>query len=129
MKQYSLKTSNGKINELIDSKNRSYKIPNFCINLPFLEKEILGKEEEHTNKKLNIIIHDVYEDKRIDLEITDDLKISEIKRKYAENNSIDLKTVKIRLLFGGSELQDDNFLYQYNINDDYIIQILKINLK
>ena len=128
MKQYSLKTSKGKINELLDSKNRLYKIPNYCINLPYLEKQLLGKEEEHTNKKLNIIIQDVYENKRVGLELTDDLKISEIKRKYAENNSIDLVNVKIRLLFGGSELQDDNFLYQYNINDGYIIQILKINL-
>ena len=128
LKQYSLKTVKGKINELIDTKNRIYNVPNFCINLPYLEKQILQKEEEHKSKKLTIILHEVYDNKTINLDITDDLKISEIKRKYAENNSIDFDKVKIRLLFGGSELQDDNFLYQYNINDGYIIQILKIDL-
>ena len=121
-------TCNGKINELIDSKNRLYKVPNFCINLPFLEKFILVEEEEHNNKKLNIFLNDVYENKKVDIEITDDFKIIDIKKKYAENNSVDLDKVKLRFLYGGSELNDDNFIYQYNICNGYIIQILKINL-
>ena len=128
LKQYSLKLCNGKINELIDTKNRIYKVPNYCINLPFMERKILGEEEEHNNKKLNIFLHDVYENKKINLQLTDDLRISDVKKKYAENNSFNLDTVRLRLLYGGSELVDDNFIYQYNICNDYIIQVIKINL-
>jgi len=127
LKQYSLKTKNGKINELIDSKNRLYKIPNFCINLPYIEKHISGVEDEHKNKKLKIYLHDVYENKKIDIQLTDDFRILDIKKLYAENNSIDLTKFKLRFLYGGTELKDDNHLYQYNISEGYIVQILKIN--
>lgn len=128
MKQYSLRTSKGKINELIDSKNRQYKIPNFCINLPYIEKKIYEKEEEHTKKKLKIFLHDVYDNKKIDIEINDDLKICEIKNMYAEKISINIDTAKFRFLYGGTELDDNNHLYQYKIYDGYIIQVLKINI-
>ena len=62
------------------------------------------------------------------MEISDDLKIVEIKRIFAEINSIDLVNTKIRFLFGGSELLDDNLIYQYNLKDDYLVQVLKINM-
>ena len=88
--------------------------------------EIKEKEEEHNNKNLKLVIHDVYENKRVDIELNDDIKIYDIKKKFADENSIDLIDVKLRLLFGGTELQDENFLYQYNIKDGYIIQVLKI---
>lgn len=128
LKQYSLRTNNGKINELIDSKNRLYKVPNFCINLPYFEKYVNPKQDDHNIKKLNIFLHDVYQNKKIDLEITDDIKISEIKKRFADENSINLDNVRLRFLYGGSELLDDNFLYQYNMSDGFIIQIMKINL-
>ena len=128
MKQYSLKTAKGKINELIDGKNRQYKIPNFCINLPYIEKKIYDKEEQHTNKKLKIYLHDVYENKKIEIEITDNLKINDIKNLFAEKSLINLDKVKLRFLYGGTELIDNNHLYQYKIFDGYIIQILKINM-
>jgi len=88
--------------------------------------EIKEKEEEHNNKNLKLVIHDVYENKRVDIELNDDIKIYDIKKKFADENSIDLIDVKLSLLFGGTELQDENFLYQYNIKDGYIIQVLKI---
>lgn len=90
--------------------------------------ELKQKEEDHNNKKLKITLHDVYENKKNHVVLSDDIKVSEIKRKFADDNSIDLVNVRLRLLFGGTELQDDNHLYQYNIKDDYIIQILKINM-
>lgn len=62
------------------------------------------------------------------MEISDDLKIVDIKRIFAEINSIDLVNTKIRFLFGGTELLDDNLIYQYNLKDDYLVQVLKINM-
>jgi hypothetical protein len=70
----------------------------------------------------------VYDNKKINIELTDDFKIIDIKNLYAEKNCINLDTVKLRFLYGGAELNDNNHLYQYKIFDGYIIQILKINL-
>lgn len=69
----------------------------------------------------------MYDSKKTNINISDNIKIKDIKLQYAEHNKIDLEKIKLRLLFGGSELKDDNFLYQYKLDDGYIIQILKIN--
>ena len=114
LKKHNLTTVNGKINEIIDLKNRVYKIPNYCINLPFFEKEIHQVDESHNIKKISIHLYDVYDNKKTNLNITD--------------NQIDLSKFKLRFLFGGSELMDENFLYQYNFQEGYIIQILKVNV-
>ncbi len=121
-------TVNGKINEIIDLKNRLYKIPNYCINLPFFEKEIHQVDESHNIKKISIHLYDVYDNKKTNLNITDNIQIKDIKLKYSEHNQIDLSKYKLRFLFGGSELMDENFLYQYNFQEGYIIQILKVNV-
>jgi hypothetical protein len=123
-----LTTVNGKINEIIDLKNRLYKIPNYCINLPFFEKEIHQVDESHNIKKISIHLYDVYDNKKTNLNITDNIQIKDIKLKYSEHNQIDLSKYKLRFLFGGSELMDENFLYQYNFQEGYIIQILKVNV-
>jgi Ubiquitin family len=119
---------NGSISELMDSRNRKFKIPNYCINNPHYEMKIINVDQSHKNKNLNIILHDVYENKKTNLNFDDNVKISDIKNKYFEVNSIDRIKFKLRLLFGGAELKDDNLLYQYNFQDGYIIQILKLNV-
>lgn len=128
LKKHNLTTVNGKINELMDMRNRIFKIPNYCINLPFFEKEIHQVDESHQIKKMSIILYDVYENKKTIINITDNIQIKDIKQKYSEHNKIDSSKEKLRLLFGGSELKDENFLYQYNFQEGYIIQILKVNL-
>jgi len=128
LKKHNLTTVNGKINEIIDLKNKVYKIPNYCINLPFFEKEIHQVDESHNIKKISIHLYDVYDNKKTNLNITDNIQIKDIKLKYSEHNQIDLSKYKLRFLFGGSELMDENFLYQYNFQEGYIIQILKVKV-
>jgi len=128
LKKNNLSTVNGKINELIDVRNKIYKIPNFCINLPYFEKEILSVDETHQIKKISIVLYDVDENKKTNINITDNIQIKDIKQKYSEHNKIDLSKDKLRLLFGGSELKDENYLYQYNFQEGFLIQILKVNL-
>jgi hypothetical protein len=128
LKKHNLSTVNGKINELIDVRNKIYKIPNFCINLPYFEKEIQSVDKTHQIKKMSIVLYDVYENKKTNINITDNIQIKDIKQKYSEHNKIDLSKDKLRLLFGGSELKDENYLYQYNFQEGFLIQILKVNL-
>jgi len=129
LKKSNLETVNGKINELMDLKKKIYRIPNYCINLPFLEKTINSIEENHEIKKMSLILYDFYENKKTNINISDNIKIEEIKQRYSEHNKLDLKKIKLRLLFGGAELKDENYLYQYNFQENYIIQILKINIQ
>jgi hypothetical protein len=121
LSRYNLKIINGKINELIYDKNNIYKIPNYCINLPYLEIKVKEKEQEHNKKKFNLFFHNVYENKNINIEILDNLKIFDVKIKYLEFISNDYIDIKLRFLYGGCELIDENFLYHYNINNDNII--------
>ena len=52
LEEYKIKTSNGCINHLIDSKGNHYYIPNYCINDPYYEKTVLNEKnvEEKKNK-------------------------------------------------------------------------------
>jgi len=109
-------------------KNKIYRIPNYCINLPYMEKKINSVDESHKMNKMSIVLYDVYENKKTNIDISDNIKIEEIKKKYSEHNKIDLSKNKLRFLFGGTELKDENYLYQYNLQEGFIIQILKINL-
>jgi len=127
LKKHNFTTVNGKINQLIDMRSKIYEIPNYCINLPFFEKEIHQVDEGHQIKKISIVLYDVYENKKTNINITDNIQIKDIKKKYSDHNKIDLSKIKLRFLFGGSELKDNNFLYQYNFEEGYIVQILKVD--
>lgn len=127
MNKYNLNTLNGQINELVDNKNRLYKIPNYCINDPFFVKQIKKIDENHLIQTISISLYDVYDNKKTNINVSDNIKIEDLKKNYCDHNNIDITKSRIRLLFGGSELKDDNLLYQFNFRDGYIIQILKTN--
>ena len=50
----------GCLNHLIDSQNKEYRIPNFCINEPFMEKELHVKEEHREFHKIDVIILNLF---------------------------------------------------------------------
>lgn len=128
LKKYNLSTLNGRINELIDNKHRIYRIPNYCINDPLFEKKIAEIDETHQIKKMTVTLYDVYEVKKTNISVSDNIKIGEIKKRFAHHNDLDMSKYKIRLLFGGSDLKDDDYLYQYNFQEGYIIQVLKVSI-
>ena len=47
----------------------------------------------------------------------------ELKEKYAEKHNIDLTKNRIRLLFGGGIIQDNESLYQHKVKNGFSIQI------
>ena len=55
LEEYEIKTVDGCINNLIDSKGNHYKIPNYCINDPYFEKiEIYEKKVEEKMIKIKL---------------------------------------------------------------------------
>lgn len=117
----------GCINICLDSDNNTYHIPNYCINDPYFEKELLPEHVQETDQveKLSISLYDLYENKKQTIKLPSNLQGKEIKNLFAEMNNFDASSYKIRLLFGGAEILDDQYLYQHKLHNGYTIQVIK----
>ena len=124
LEKYNLKCVDGCINHIIDENGEHYYIPNYCINDPYFEKEL---SEEEANKKFNVelILLDVSAYKQYKIKINNHAKGEELKNEFFNVSKLDKNKYKIRLFFSGSEILDDQFLYQYKIENGYKIQIMK----
>ena len=49
----------------------------------------------------------------------------ELKKIFCEKNNISMDEYKIRMFFSGNEILNEHFIYQYNIKNDYKIQVMK----
>ena len=123
-----MKCKSGCINEVVDANGYIYRIPNFCINDPYFELEILPQDNSH-NETINIILFDITNQKQIKLKVNEAEKGESIIQKYAKAHNINLKENKIRLLFGGGIIKENESLYQHKVKDGFSIQIVvsKIN--
>ena len=121
---YELKTFDGCINHIIDNKNNHYLIPNYCINDPYFEREYLVKDDIE-KKNIKIKLFEPSENSNIVFNVANVASGSELKKDYCEKIGIPCDKYNIRLFFGGQEIKDNNFLYQYNIQKGYKIQVMK----
>ena len=117
-----IKTLDGCIKQCVDDYGNIYKVPNFCINDPYFELELLPKDNSH-NEEIEITLFDIINQKNIKLKVNESEKGSDIIKKYAEKNNIDLNDNVIRLLFGGGIIKDDDTLYQHKVKNGFSIQI------
>ena len=122
LEEYKIKTVNGCINHLTDSKGNIYKIPNYCINDPYFEKNI---DNEQNMEEKNIKVK-FYGFKNIEMEVNNKLKCKDLK-KIIKNKIYNVNNKIIRLFFKGREILDDDFLYEHYINENYPIMIILNN--
>jgi hypothetical protein len=125
-----LKASNIKpykncINIVYDSKGFLYEIPNYCINLPLrYEIEEIKKDKEIPKEEnINITIRNF--NKEIKVLISNWKNILDLKKEIITLN--EYKTIKIeriKLYFGGKELNNDKELWFYNFINQSICQML-----
>ena len=112
LEEYKIKTVNGCINHLIDSKGNHYKIPNYCINDPYFEKiEIYEKKVEEKIIKIKLygwkeFIMEI-SNKKLGKDLKNEIKIKE----KIEDNKI------IRIFYRGMEIKDNDFLYNHGLNE------------
>ena len=112
LQEYEIKTADGCINHLIDSKGNHYKIPNYCINAPYFEKiEIYEKKVEEKMIKIKLygwkeFIMEI-SNKKLGKDLKNEIKIKE----KIEDNKI------IRLFYRGMEIKDNDFLYNHGLNE------------
>jgi hypothetical protein len=120
-----IRTSDGCICQCIDDKGNYYRIPNYCINDPYFELEILPNSNGEGDEKKNIEIVLVNYAKGLGKKYTvsNDMTGEELKKLYSNDNEIDLNNVNMKVLFGGGIIKDNEKLFQYKIKNGYTIQI------
>ena len=74
--------------------------------------------------KIKIILYYLELNKNIELETTNNAVVKEIKEAFCKKMNFNINTHKIRLLYRGQELLDDNLLYYNNVEDMSKIQVM-----
>ena len=125
LEESKMRTYEGCINHLIDRDGNHYIIPNYCINDPYFEKEY--KIKENIKKiELKINAYEVATNINTILEVNNLMSGEELKKLFCDKNNISFDDFNIRMFFAGIEITNDHFLYQYNIKNDYKIQVMRI---
>ena len=122
-----IKTLNGCINMCLDEEGKLYRVPNFCINDPTFQLELL-KNENSKKEKINIILNDVSAQKRKNYNIYDTTTGKELIEMYCNEESIEKDKYTFKLIFGGGIIKDDETLFQHKVKNDYVIQICKYEI-
>lgn len=116
-------TVNGCINECLDKvTNKKYFVPNYCINEPYFELELLQEDQIH-NEEIEINLLDVNNGKTETIKISESAKGKEIKERFTSLHNIDRLNNTIRLLFGGGIIKDNESLYQHKVKNGYGVQV------
>lgn len=121
------KTVNGCINMCKDEQGNIYRVPNYCINDPYYELQLLPKNN-NKNKEIGVILVDSSNQKHTKLKIKESITGKELVELYAKNNYIDLTSKKILLLFGGGFIKEEETLYQHKVKNGFTIQIFIKNI-
>ena len=126
LEDYELKLFNGCINHIIDKNGNHYIIPNYCINDPYFEKEY-KIDNNIENKSLKIKLFEPLNDINTSLDVSNSVSGKELKKIYCEKIGVSMDDYNLRCFFGGQEIKDNNFLYQYNLKKGFKIQVMKIS--
>ena len=117
LNEYDIKCKNGCIDHLIDKEGNEYKVPNYCINEPYFERE-LGKEDIKDDIN-NIIFYGNYKGNifNFDFKVSNKLTGKELKNIIKNNRELDINT-NIRLFEKGFEIKDEDYLYKHKLNNN-----------
>ena len=121
--------ANGDLRQVIVLTNPDYvyKVPNYCVCDPIFERDydkIKEKNKDIESVKIKIVLFYLAKNRNIKLHVTNKTHVKKVKEAFAKKMEIDLKNHKIRLLFRGQELLDDNPLYFNNVEDGSKIQVM-----
>ena len=124
MEEYNLTTAEGCINHIIDKNGTHYIVPNYCINDPYFEKEFKVKDDiKQVDLTLNL--YEVALNKTTTVNTNNLITGEKLKKIFCEQNNISMDDYKIRMFFAGNEILDEHYIYQYNIKNDFKIQVMK----
>ena len=120
---------NGDLRQVIVLTNPDYiyKVPNYCVCDPIFERDydkIKEKNKDIESVKIKIVLFYLAKNKNIKLHVTNKMHVKKVKEAFAKKMEIDIKKHKIRFLFRGQELLDENPLYFNNVEEGSKIQVM-----
>ena len=124
LKNFGIEPINGCINELKDKNGNIYKIPNYCINEPYFEREMKSHNENQIeNEKKEIRIYRYGNHEPFYLKVSFDITGRDLKKECLKHEKLNEDT-KIRLFICGIEIKDEQYLSQHNISEDKPIYLI-----
>ena len=73
-------------------------------------------------------MYDLYDNKKYKLTISNQATGAELKSKFVELSNITPEEYNIKFIFGGTQIKEDQCLYQHGIKNEYTIQIFKCKI-
>ena len=121
---HNFRTLDGCINMCVNLEDNSiFRVPNYCINDPYFELELLPKEGGNSSNVINVVLYDVTGKQKLNLNVNENTKGEEIINYYSNHNKRDSTKNKIRLLFGGGIIKNDETIYQHKVKNGDMIQV------
>ena len=112
---------------LVNNPDKIFRVPNFCVTDPMFERDYENLKKIHAkDKEKNIKITCFYMmmNKNVALDVTNKNKVIDVKKMFADKMGINMDNYKIRFLFKGQELIDENLLCYNNIENESKIQVM-----
>ena len=127
LNENNFKLKNNCINHIIGPDGMHYHVPNYCINDPYFEKELLKDDIEE--KKINLILVEKSGgDDDLNEEFSNHDNGEKIKNVFVEKAEVNINEYKLKLFFSGTEIKDKDLIYQHKLKDNDKIIIFKIKV-
>ena len=110
---------------LYDDNGNCYRIPNWSFNDPYVERDFLKIEDCKLESELTIIISEAYNMKDYQFKVKNTSTIGEIKNVFMEYLQLDLSQYKIRAIYSGFEVKDNQTLFELNVQNEARIMLVK----
>ena len=125
---YNLKLKNNCINHIIGPDGTHYHVPNYCINDPYFEKELLKDDVEEKKINLNLIEKSGNDQYNIKVEFSNHDSGQNIKKAFIEKTNMNENEYKLRLYFSGTEIKDNDLIFHHKLQDNDNIIIFKLKI-
>ena len=112
---------------LISNPEKIFRVPNFCVTDPMFERDYENLKKIHAKEKeknIKITCFYMMKNKNVTLDVTNKSKVIDVKKMFADKMDINMNHYKIRFLFKGQELIDENLLCYNNIENESKIQVM-----
>ena len=114
------------INHIIGPTGTHFHVPNYCINDPYFEKELIKSDVEEKKIKINLI--EKANNINIKEEFSNHDSGEKLKKVFIDKTKINKNEYKLKLFFSGTEIKDNEFIYQHNLKEEDNIIIFQIKL-
>lgn len=108
-----------------DDYGNCYRVPNWAINDPFVEKEYKELKDLKEAVDVTIYITEIYKNEVYKLTVNQSVSGRELKKIYLTSLQEDVNKYRLRLIFNGSEIQDDHTIFSHGVCNESKVQLIK----